>query len=155
MIVCAYLLREALGSLIVSSRWTDGLLHAERSQSREQCCAHAKSHGRLAGWPGRGLTCPAGLGCAARLHRGGASPPAHLTGGALQAHDKRFAPGDVVLVHDRKGEAPRLNGCYASVADGPLANGRFRLRLATSDIVDVAPPDIVLVSVHARKRISP
>jgi hypothetical protein len=80
--------------------------------------------------------------------------PAHLTGGALQAHDKRFAPGDVVLVHDLRGR-PELNGCFASVADGPPVNGRFRLRPAAGDIVYVAPPNIVSVSVHARKRISP
>ena len=86
---------------------------------------------------------------------GMASPPAHLTGGALQAHDKRFAPGDVVLLHGLEAR-PELNGCYGCVAAGRLANGRFRLRLAAGDVVDdVAPRSIVSVSVHARKSSSP
>ena len=73
---------------------------------------------------------------------------------ALQAQDKRFALGDVVLLHGLEAFRPELNGCYACVAAGPLADGRFRLRLAAGDVVDVAPRNIVSVSVHARKRSS-
>jgi hypothetical protein len=69
--------------------------------------------------------------------------------GALQAQDKRFAPGDVVLLHDLKGR-PELNGCYASVVDGPLAHGRFRLRRAAGDVDDVAPENLLAVSASAR-----
>ncbi len=72
---------------------------------------------------------------------------------ALQAQDKRFAPGDVVLVHGLEAP-PEHNGCYASIVDGPLADGRFRLRLAAGDVVDVAPRSIMSVSVYARKLIS-
>jgi hypothetical protein len=86
--------------------------------------------------------------------RNWAHPPAHLTVAALQAQDKRFAPGDVVLLHGLEAFRPEHNSCYASVADGPLADGRFRLRLAAGDVVDAAPRNIVSVSVHARKRSS-
>jgi hypothetical protein len=71
----------------------------------------------------------------------------------LQAQDKRFARGSIVLLHGAEAFRRELNGCYASIVDGPLADGRFRLRLGAGDVVVVAPRNIVSVSVHARKRI--
>ena len=65
---------------------------------------------------------------------------------ALQAHDKRSAPGGIVLLHGLETFRRQLNGCYASVAYGSRADGRFRLRLAAGDVVDGAPENLLAVS---------
>ena len=45
---------------------------------------------------------------------------------------------------------PELNGCCGSIAEGPLANGRYCVRLYAGDVLvtlAVAPANLVKVSV--------